>query len=124
MSSFRHTLGAYRTRTRKAVRFSSVTDLITTAGSPDSASDSVDSLEEEDGPGSSRGASTSTIAAAGVRNRPSSPPLRKNDAQLPDLTGQLQRESKFPSANGGLADVWTGVWNKGSMRVKVGGLVQ
>jgi hypothetical protein len=38
---------------------------------------------------------------------------------LLDLTGQIIREHTYPSAFGGFADVWIGMWNKKSGSCKV-----
>lgn len=32
----------------------------------------------------------------------------------PDLTGQIEKETAYPSAGGGFADVWKGTWNVGN----------
>ena len=112
-------MGAHRTRSRKAVRFSLEVEEIA-AEWPDSEYAPLSATEEQRNPGSSR------VAATGNHNivgsvRPSSPPMRNRDIQVPDLTGHITREHKFPSAHGGFADVWMGVWHKESAKVKVGG---
>ena len=48
--------------------------------------------------------------------------LRKeeDDRELLDLTGYLERESEFPSAGGGFADIWRATWRRDSATCKVG----
>jgi hypothetical protein len=38
---------------------------------------------------------------------------------LPDLTGQITRESDYYSAYGGSADIWKGIWLKNQSNRKV-----
>lgn len=38
---------------------------------------------------------------------------------LLDLTGQITREGRYPSAHGGFSDVWKGVWHSGDHEQKV-----
>lgn len=38
---------------------------------------------------------------------------------LLDLTGHITRENDYPSAHGGSADIWMGIWTKGSENRKV-----
>jgi hypothetical protein len=38
---------------------------------------------------------------------------------LPDLTGQITRESDYYSAYGGSADIWKGIWLKDKSNRKV-----
>ncbi|KAF9265052.1 hypothetical protein L218DRAFT_924853 [Marasmius fiardii PR-910] len=38
---------------------------------------------------------------------------------IPDLTGKVTRDGRFPEAHGGFADVWKGTWHDGCHEVKV-----
>jgi hypothetical protein len=49
--------------------------------------------------------------------------IEENINPLLDLTGQIIREHLYPSAFGGFADVWTGMWNKKSGSFKVRTLI-
>jgi len=43
----------------------------------------------------------------------------KEKLELLDLTGHLQRNSEFPSAGGGFADIWQATWQRDSLPCKV-----
>jgi hypothetical protein len=118
MKSSRISAGAHDRRPRKAVRFSFEVEEIESEYF-DQVQLSTEYQEQRDR--FSRDASEILDAPVNTNVRPSSPPIRKREIQLLDLTGQIIREHKFPAAHGGFADVWTGILHKGSVKAKVGG---
>ena len=46
-------------------------------------------------------------------------PKEEENSGVLDLTGRLQRDSEFPSAGGGFADIWKATWKRDSTACKV-----